>query len=275
VATLAAAVVADPDVLAFYAQGLERGRLSGTPEFRLELLRTQAILRGVLPPAPARVLDVGGGPGAHGRWLAEDGYDVLVIDPVPLHVEQARAAGLAAEEGDARSLATQDASADAVLALGPLYHLPERADRLRALAEARRVLRPGGLLAAAGISRFASTLDGLRTGWLADPAFRANVAGVLETGVHRNPDRVPEWFTTASFQRPDELRAEVAEAGFEDVRVVGVEGAAWLLGDLAGWLDDDARRPLLLDFLARIEAEPSLLGASAHLLALAHSSSSG
>jgi hypothetical protein len=44
--------------------------------------------------------------------------------------------------------------------------------------------------------------------------------------VHRNPSRVPEWFTTASFQRPDELRAEVAEAGFADVRVVGIEGPA-------------------------------------------------
>lgn len=259
----------DPDVLAFYAQGLEQGRLVGTPEFRLELLRTQAILRAALPPAPARVLDVGGGPGAHARWLSDDGYDVRLIDPVPLHVDQARAAGLSADLGDARSLDAPDASADVVLELGPLYHLPERRDRLRALAEARRVLRPGGLLAAAAISRFASTLDGMRTGWLADPAFRANVAHALEIGVHRNPDRVPEWFTTAAFQRPDELRAEMEAAGFAELQVVGVEGPAWLLGDLGEWLDDPERRALLLDHLARIEAEPSLLGASAHLLALA------
>jgi SAM-dependent methyltransferase len=264
-----ATVVMDPDVLAYYERGEEAGRLESSPEFRLELLRTQAILRAALPGAPARVLDVGGAAGVHARWLVDDGYDVVVIDPVPLHVEQARAAGLAAVEGDARSLAAGDASADVVLMLGPLYHLPERAHRLQALAEARRVVRPGGLLAAAAISRFASTLDGLRIGALADPAFRANVDRALATGVHRNPDRVPSWFTTAYFHRPDDLRAEVEEAGWRSVRTVGVEGPAWLLGDLAAWLEDAGRRALLLERLARIEDEPALIGASAHLLALA------
>jgi SAM-dependent methyltransferase len=265
----------DPDVVAYYERGDEQARLTSTPDFRLELLRTQAILRSALPAAPARVLDVGGAAGVHARWLAGDGHDVLVIDPVPLHVEQARAAGLRAEIGDARELPAPDGTADAVLMLGPLYHLPERADRLRALAEARRTLRPGGLLAAAAISRFASTLDGLRSGSLADPAFRANVERALRTGVHRNPRRDPRWFTTAYFHRPEDLRAEVREAGFDPVRLVAVEGAAWLLGDLGTWLDDDARRALLLDHLARLESEPSLLGASAHLLALGQSSSSG
>jgi SAM-dependent methyltransferase len=268
VATLAGVVV-DPDIRAHYDEGAEQERLTAAPQGRLELLRTQAILRAALPPPPARVLDVGGGAGIHGRWLADDGYDVLLLDPVPLHVEQARAAGLAAELGDARELPAADGSADAVLMLGPLYHLPEPDGRLRALAEARRVLRAGGVVAAAAISRFASTLDGLRMGALADPAFRANVVRALETGIHRNPGRVPDWFTTAYFHRPDDLDAEVADAGFESVRVVGVEGPAWLLGDLAAWLDDPSRRALVLDHLARIESEPSLLGASAHLLALA------
>jgi SAM-dependent methyltransferase len=256
----------DPDVLSYYERGEEQSRLTSTPEFRLEFLRTQAILRAALPIPSARVLDVGGGAGVHARWLVDDGYDVLLLDPVPLHVEQARAAGLVAELGDARELPAPDASAEVVLMLGPLYHLPERADRLRALAEARRVLRPDGLLAAAAISRFASTLDGLRIGALVDSEFRANVDHALATGVHRNPQRVPSWFTTAYFHRPDDLRAEVAEAGFADVRLVAVEGPAWLLGDLAGWLEDPA---LLLDHLARLESEPSLLGASAHLIALA------
>src|SRR5215510_9288668 len=156
------------EVAAYYAQGLERERLDGSAG-ALELVRTQLLLERYLPAPPAVVADVGGGPGRYAVWLAERGYRVHLIDPVPLHVEQARAAAgrpgaalAGAEVGDARALRLPDASADAVLLLGPLYHLPERADRLRAPAEARRVCRQGGVVIAAAISRFASTLDGLR-----------------------------------------------------------------------------------------------------------------
>ena len=68
--------------------------------------------------------------------------------------------GFEATVGDARDLAEPDESADAVLLLGPLYHLPARDDRMKALAEAHRVLRPGGFLAAAAISRYTFLLPG-------------------------------------------------------------------------------------------------------------------
>src|SRR4029453_15161994 len=90
-----------------------------------------------------------------------------------------------------------DGSYDAVLLLGPLYHLPERDDRLRALREARRVVKPGGPVVVAAISRFASLLDGLRTGALSDDGVRRYVDLVLETGGHLNPGQKPEYFTTA------------------------------------------------------------------------------
>src|SRR5687768_17252347 len=151
------------EVAAYYALGLERGRLAGG-EGALEFARTQALLGRYLPPPPAVVADVGGGPGRYAVWLAELGYRVHLVDPVPLHVEQARIAarsrpGVAlagVEVGDARTLRLPDASVDAVLLLGPLYHLPERHERLQALAEARRVCRQGGVIIAAAISRYAS-----------------------------------------------------------------------------------------------------------------------
>jgi hypothetical protein len=153
--------------------------------------------------------------------------------------------------------------------MGPLYHLPERDDRLRALAEARRVCRLGGIVLIAAISRFASTLDGLRNGYLEDPAFAAAAASDLRDGRHRNPTGDPAYFTTAYFHRPEELAAELATAGLRHVTTLAVEGPAWLLADLDAQLADDRRRSVLLAALAALEAEPALLGVSAHLLAVA------
>jgi ubiquinone/menaquinone biosynthesis C-methylase UbiE len=226
---------------------------------------------------PAVVADVGGGPGRYAVWLAERGYRVHLIDPLPLHVEQARAAArgrpaaalASAEVADARALRLPDASADAVLLLGPLYHLPERADRLQPLAEARRVCRRGGVVIAAAISRFASTLDGLRGGFLEDPAFAAVAAGDLRHGRHRNPTGDPASFTTAYFHRPEDLAAECAAAGLAHEATLAVEGAAWLRPDLNARLADTRRRVALLAALASLETEPTLLGVSAHLLTVA------
>lgn len=242
-----------------------------------EFERTHEILRRVLPPAPTRVLDVGGGAGAHATWLAADGYTVELIDPVPLHVRQAEQAAAAADKpftarvGDARDLPVPDDSVDVVLLLGPLYHL-DTDGRGTALAEAIRVLRPGGLLVAAAISRFASLLDGLHSGWLDDAQYAAAVDQDLATGHHRNPDPVkrPEWFTTAWFHRPEELRREVADAGLKVEAVVAVEGVLWLLDDLDERWDDERGRDRLLRAMHAVERESSMLGISAHLLAIAY-----
>jgi SAM-dependent methyltransferase len=255
-----------PDLERHYVAGLEHDRLfDGDGEPRLELVRSLELLERFLPPAPADVLDVGGGPGTYAARLARDGYRVVLLDLLPTHVEEARAAGtFEADVGDARRLEQEDASFDAVLLMGPLYHLTERGDRLAALREAHRVLRPGGRLIAVAISRFASLLDGLTRGRL-EPQFWKVIERDLRDGQHRTPDPDrPEWFTTAFFHHPEELRAEVAEAGFRIEALLGIEGPAWLVEDQ--WADRDRRERLL--FAARaVEAEPSLAGVSSHLLA--------
>ena len=130
--------------------------------------RTRELLQRYLPPAPAVVLDVGGATGVYSFWLANVGYRVHLVDIVPRHIEQALQESLqpgvaqlaSIKVGDARQLDFADGFADAVMMHGPLYHLPDRADRLRALAEARRVLRPGGLLCAFAITRYAGLIYG-------------------------------------------------------------------------------------------------------------------
>ena len=271
---LLSAVTRDPDIESYYGRGLERGRLEAGGG--LEFIRTRELLARFLPRAPAIVVDIGGGAGAYAVPLAAEGYEVHLLDPISLHVEQAltaaRAEGITLADavvGDARRLPYPDDSAHAALLLGPLYHLTERADRVAALREARRVLRPGGVLAAAAISRFASTFDGLARGFLLDSRFEQVVQRDVRDGQHRNPepDARPEWFTTAYFHRPGELRRELEEAGFGVEAVLAVEGPAAFRPELDAWLTDHDRRQALLRAVRRVEAESSLLGASAHLLA--------
>ena len=265
-----------PEVLAHYEAAAEAGRLS-TAVGRLELVRSQEIIGRFIPPPPAVVLDVGGGPGAYACWLAGLGYEVHLIDPVPLHVQQARRASelqpgrplASALVGDARRLDRAPGSADCILMLGPLYHLTERRDRLGALREALRVLRPGGVLVAAGISRFASTLDGLARGFLEDPVFARIAERDLRDGQHRNPTEDISYFTTAFFHHPDQMQVEVEEAGLRHEATLAVEGPAWLFQDLADRWSRSGSREALLAALRRLEAEPSLLGASAHLIEIA------
>jgi SAM-dependent methyltransferase len=257
----------DPAIAHYYEGGVEQERLAPGGRSGVELVRTLELLERFLPPAPARVLDVGGGPGIYATILRDRGYEVVLVDPVPLHVSQARAVGVTAVQGDARGLAAADGAVDAVLLLGPLYHLPERADRIAALTEARRVT-DGGPVIAAAISRFASTVDGLSRQFLLDPAFEAAVAAGLDDGVHTNPTERPEWFTTAYFHRPEELAPEFEDAGLTVDAVLPVEGPAPLLGEADEWISDPARREVLLRAIRRVEHEPSLLGISPHLLAV-------
>ena len=261
-----------PEILEHYSDADEEQRLASGPG-RLELVRTQPILESLLPAAPATIYDVGGGPGIYSLWLASRGYDVHLIDVVPKHIEQARAAAAAEgievasmRVGDARMLDVEDGVADAVLLLGPLYHLPEAEDRKACWQEVARILRPGGVAVGAVISRFASLLDGLRRDLIADPVFVELVEEDLRSGVHTNETENPEYFTTAYLHRMEEARSEAEVAGLEVIDLLGVEGPAWLFPDLQARLDDPAKRERLLRFLGLVEREPSLLGVSAHVL---------
>ena len=170
--------------------------------------------------------------------------------------------------GDARRLDFAEAKADGVLLLGPLYHLTERRDRLAALGEARRVLRPGGLVFAAGISRFASLLDGLRGAVFDHDAFAGIVERDLSDGQHRNETGIADFFTTAFFHQPGELGVEMREAGLALAGLFAVEGPGAFVPDFARRWEEPRTRERLLDLVRRVEREPALLGASPHLLAV-------
>ncbi len=244
--------------------------------FQLEQARTQELILRHLQPPPATIIDAGGGSGVYACWLAAQGYQVHLTDPVPKHIEQARSASAlqpdhplaSCEVGDARCLSSSDSTADGILLLGPLYHLVEREDRIACLREAYRSLRPGGLIWAAGISRFASLFDSLSSGFFDDGAFAPIVAQDLEDGQHRNPTSNPIYFTDSYFHRPGELSREFLAAGFQVVELVAIEGPGWLARDFEKLWSDLTQRERLLAAVRKVEREPSVIGASAHIMAI-------
>ena len=265
---------------AYYELGKEADRLDERGPGLLEFQRTQEIVLRGLPPAPAVVADVGGGPGRYAFWLAALGYHVVHRDLVPLHVEQvtsaaaaaaaaagAGAVGVESAVGDARDLDLADASVDAVLLLGPLYHL-DRADRVRALREAGRIVRPGGPVFGAAITRWAARLDGVLAHRLyeTEPDMEQMVAEVERTGVLQP-------LFAGSFcgftHRPDELRAEAQEARLEVTDLVCVEGAAIMLADLTERGADPEAWRIVLDSARALERVPELMGVGPHLIVTA------
>lgn len=258
-----------PEILDFYTSVFDEStRLTSSADGALELLRTQEILRRRLPPAPAAVIDIGGGAGVHARWLVEDGYRVHLVER---HVRQAEQVRCSAELGDARALSAGTDTYDVALVLGPLYHLLERADRDLALGEAQRVVRPGGLVAAAAIGRFASLFEHTATTMLTRDGVRDAVGDILGSGRH-DPGR--KGFTAAYFHTAEELAREMTAAGLADVTVHGVEGPSWALlkaAELHSGKRLTEESPMFRAALtaARLaEPYPELPAASSHLLAV-------
>ena len=263
------------EIVAHYEQGDEIQRLSSSLG-QLEETRMRELITRHLLAAPAVIYDVGGGPGGYACWLARRGYSVHLVDPVPLHVEQASAASQNQPDhpiaelcvGDARHLARADDSVDVVLMLGPLYHLTERNERIAALQESYRILGKGGIIFAVAISRYASTLHGMIQGNM-DPEFIKIAEHDLRDGQHRNPNEHPAYFTTAFLHRPGEFKSEIEAVGFNLEGLFGIQGPAWLLQNLEEQWDNPNYRERLLNIARSLESEPSVIGASAHIMAIA------
>lgn len=266
------------EILKYYGAAGEVQRLQHGIA-RLEMARTQELLLRHLPSPPAVIYDIGGGAGAYSFWLAGMGYEVHLFDLSPVNVEAARAAAVAGsptlaaiEVADGRSIPRPGGSADVTLVMGPLYHLTERAHRLDALREARRLLKPGGVLAASAITRYGSTLWGLSTygasNWLLDdPAFRAMIEREMLDGQHFRPEGMPV-FTRAFYHLPGELLQEAVDSGFPEGSVFAIEGPGWIVPQFEAIWEDEQRRAILLHIARTVEQEQALMAMSPHFMVL-------
>lgn len=259
----------------FYETVSEDGRLERGLGV-VEGFRTKELLKRFLPASGWRICDIGGGTGYYSDWLALQGHSVSMLELAPSAVEAAKSRQTVPYEavaGDARQLPWTDASFDAALLLGPLYHLQQKTDRLQALTEAFRILRPGGILFAAGISKYSSatwalSVYGQTNDYIDDPIYMEMLREELTTGIHRKPAQY-NCLCDAYFHTPENFRQELGEAGFQVDSLFAVEGCAWLTPALAEKWQDKTCRENLLTLVRLTEEEPSLLGLSPHFLAVA------
>ncbi|XHH10545.1 MAG: class I SAM-dependent methyltransferase [Candidatus Bathyarchaeia archaeon] len=261
-------------IMEYYKKGKEHRRLySGTSI--LERVRTEHILRRFISKPPLVIADIGGGTGPYAFMLAKMGYSVHLIDLTLVHTEKAKFIEKTSGHqlarisvGDARFIGLNDQSIDVVLFLGPLYHITAREDRIKALREAYRVLKPKGLIFAAGISRFTSFIDGIRGGYINDPDFVSIINQDLKNGAHMNPENKPFYFTTAFFHHPNELKQELEDSGFIFKSELAIEGPAWITKDFDTYWKVTKLRKKILSFIETIESDSTLIGASAHIMAI-------
>jgi ubiquinone/menaquinone biosynthesis C-methylase UbiE len=256
---------------------METDRL-GQHVFQLEKIRTQEIILRYLRSSMT-IADIGGATGAYSFWLHDMGHKVHLLDAAEFHVEAATKISITENKplasislGDARDLPFNDEQFDLVLLFGPLYHLQEKEDRIKAITEAKRVLKKNGILLAATITRYASLFDGFWQGFIDDPAFENIVKGDLEDGNHFNPVNHPMYFTDAHFHSQKEIEEEFNLAGFNNYEVKAVEGFGWLVPDFAKRWNDEASTKQMLVYIRQTENDPIMIGVSAHVMTIAKKS---
>lgn len=260
------------EVYDFYNNGAEIDRLErglGIVEF----YRSKEIISKYITEK-STIYDIGGGIGKYSEWLAELGHDVTLIELAPTAVAYAKKnmkTPYIAGVGDAREINKPDESADVVLLMGPLYHLQNESDREKALKEAYRVLKKGGLLIAAGISKFSSTTWALSVygngcDFIDDDTYMNMLKLELTTGKHNRPKEYPFLIANAYFHTIDGLRNEVRKSGFEVIDNHAVEGCIWITPKLDEKWQDTENRKRLLDIIHTTEHEETLIGLSPHFL---------
>ncbi len=240
---------------------------------RMEFAVTMRALLDFLPPPPAAILDIGGGPGRYAIALTRQGYRVTLFDlsanNLIFAAEQARLAGVSLagfEHGTATDLSRFPADRfDAILLMGPLYHLLDSAERQQAVREALRVLQPGGHLAASFIARYAP----LRDAALQDPELivrkRADYESILSSGIYEvGPNG---GFTSAFFAHPSEVIPLMESCGCQTDSLLSCEGVVSMIEDRIGTLEGDLWEAWV-EVNYRLSRDPAILGCAGHLLYL-------
>ena len=267
------------EALENYNKGAEIGRLEKGIG-KIEYERTKEIMLRYLPNERAVIYDVGGGVGMYSKWLGKLGHEVHLIELSPNAVEYAKNSNSLSgypihsiEVGDARNINKPDESADVVLFMGPMYHLTDINDRLNALNEAKRVLKKGGKLLCAGITRYGSMLwalsvYGLKNKVLNDEEFLNMVRVEIKEGHHIRPDKYPDFIARSYFHLPKEFETEIKSAGFIIEKTFAVEGPTWIVPTLDKAWENEENMKIIMDTARMVEEDENIMAMSPHFLTI-------
>ena len=274
--------IIDNAVLAYYEEGREYNRLR-TGIGLIEFERSKEILRENLPTPPAVIYDIGGAYGEYSWWLASLGYEVHLFDLSETNIKMSKEltkeypdCSLAASEiCDARKVPRTDKSADAVLLMGPLYHIMDYTERINAVKECHRLLKSDGILFSAALTPYSVLLDKLTVyspngeSYLENPDFLAMVERELKDGCHINPNKeVYAGLGSSHLHTAKALKAELSAGGFFDSVVHGTMGGAWLANNIDELWKNEKSRNTLMNTVRLIDTHEEIIGLSCHLLAV-------
>jgi SAM-dependent methyltransferase len=256
------------DIAAFYNSDPEREHCR-LEQHQLEYDLTWRYLNQYLPSQGA-ILEIGAATGRYTLELAKRGYTLTAVDLSAALLEGCRKniAGEGLERqvrlvvADARDLGeVTEKRFDAVLLMGPLYHLIMEADRKLALKEAFDRLRAGGIIFSSFTSRFGIIGDLIKDvpAWIED---QAEARSLIEKG--KRPDDYPRGGFRGYFAQASEIAPLHEGLGFETIVVAGVEPA--ISDDESYNKLQGKQRQLWLDLFYEMSAERSIIGASRHLL---------
>lgn len=279
----------DTTFLAYYEAGLEYNRLRSDIGL-IEFERTKEILLEHLPKPPAVIYDIGGAYGEYSWWLSSLGYEVHLFDLSATNIRMSRelagtypdCALAASEVADARRIPRDDNSADAVLLMGPLYHITDYDERIAAVRESRRLLKDNGVLFTAALTPYSVLLYNItvyspfgenKRSYLEDSGFLAMIERELTDGCHINPDHtVYSGLGSAHLHTAKALKEELEVGGFPGSVVHGIMGGAWLAHDIDKLWENETSRNALMNTVRLLDTHEEIMGLSGHLLAVSEKS---